>query len=472
MKTGVAPLSIRDFARITSSYFLRDTNRTRIDLPPLRFLFPVNDGDVCTNGFERVHYTFVCDYRPDCSDASDEKFCVFPPCRITEFSCGNQQCLPHEQLCDGVEQCANGADEKVCLNKARGTGMTSADVSFNTMLVHLSLAECGLTHLDMPDLPNLRSLDLSDNLLTSLVGNVGSFVYRAIIDKVSNSHGFGVFVTHLCLADSLMGVYLAVIGVADRLYQGNYLWKDREWKHSTTCKSAGFLSLLSSEVSAFIICLITLDRFLVLRFPFSHFHFERRSAHVACAIVWAVGLVLAAIPLLPVTSHWEFYSQTGICIPLPIARNDFAGHTYSFSVVIVLNFVLFLVIAAGQVFIYWSIRTNSMTASDTTKTSKDLTIARRLITIAVSDFLCWFPIGLLGLLAANGVPVPGEVNVAVAIVVLPINSAFNPFLYTLNMLLERRRRAPGNYGTCGVGRVIIHIIRHVIQREAPPKSHL
>nr|KAG5710533.1 hypothetical protein BaRGS_013179 [Batillaria attramentaria] len=339
------------------------------------------------------------------------------------------------------------------------------------MLVHLSLAECGLTHLDMPELPNLRSLDLSDNLLTSLVfvvlallGNLGSFVYRAIIDKASSSKGFGAFVTHLCLADSLMGVYLAVIGVADRLYQGNYLWKDREWKHSTTCKSAGFLSLLSSEVSAFIICLITLDRFLVLHFPFSHFHFERRSAHVACAIVWAIGLVLAAIPLLPVTSHWEFYSQTGICIPLPITRNDFTGHTYSFSVVIVLNFVLFLMIAAGQVFIYWSIHTNSMTASDTTKTSKDLTIARRLITIAVSDFLCWFPIGLLGLLAASGVPVPGEVNVTVAIVVLPINSAFNPFLYTLNMLLERRRRAlhpdsrvgrkeyiPDQYGHLGAG---------------------
>nr|KAG5688136.1 hypothetical protein BaRGS_010477 [Batillaria attramentaria] len=238
-----------------------------------------------------------------------------------------------------------------------------------------------------------------------------------------------------------MGVYLAVIGVADRLYQGNYLWKDREWKHSTACKAAGFLSLLSSEVSAFIICLITLDRFLVLRFPFSHFHFKWRSAHVACVIVWAVGLVLAAVPLLPVTSHWEFYSQTGICIPLPITRNDFAGHTYSFSVVIILNFVLFLMIAVGQVFIYWSIRTNSITASDTTKKSKDLTIARRLITIAISDFLCWFPIGLLGLLAADGVPVPGEVNVTMAIVVLPINSALNPFLYTLNMLLESRRRA-------------------------------
>nr|KAG5710284.1 hypothetical protein BaRGS_009000 [Batillaria attramentaria] len=30
---------------------------------------------------------------------------------------------------------------------------------------------------------------------------------------------------------------------------------------------------------------------------------------------------------------------------------------------------------------------------------------------------------------------------------------------------------PGKYGTCGAGRVIIHIIKRVISREAPPKSH-
>nr|KAG5685918.1 hypothetical protein BaRGS_025984 [Batillaria attramentaria] len=138
-------------------------------------------------------------------------------------------------------------------------------------------------------------------------------------------------------------------------------------------------------------------------------------------------------------SHWEFYSHTGICIPLPITRNSFPGHTYSFNVFIVLNFVLFVAIAAGQVFVFWSIRSNSMSGSSTASKTKDLTIARRLITVAVSDFLCWFPICLLGLLAQSGTPIPGEVNVAMAIIALPLNSALNPFLYTVNIILERRR---------------------------------
>jgi hypothetical protein len=197
-------------------------------------------------------------------------------------------------------------------------------------------------------------------------------------------------------------------------------------------------------------CLVTLDRFLVLRFPFSQIRFRARSAHVASLVVWCMGLTLAAIPLLPVTSHWQFYSQTAICIPLPITNNDFLGQPFSFAVIIVHNFVLFLCISVGQVVIYWSVQANSMsttnftnttTTTTTTTKTKDVTIARRLITVAMSEFLCWFPIGLLGLLAWRGVPIPQEVNVVMAVLALPLNSALNPFLYTLNVIMERRRRA-------------------------------
>jgi hypothetical protein len=78
------------------------------------------------------------------------------------------------------------------------------------------------------------------------------------------------------------------------------------------------------------------------------------------------------------------------------------------------------------------VRTNSILDTDSTsRNRKDLALARRLITIAVTNFLCWFPISVLGLMSSNGFPVPGEANVATAI---------NPFLYTLNLVLERHAK--------------------------------
>ena len=157
----------------------------------------------------------------------------------------------------------------------------------------------------------------------SVVGNVGSFVARLYLGNKSAGLGsFSIFVTNLSTADFFMGVYLAIVGVADQIYRGEYFWHGDQWKESVICKVAGFLSLMSSEVSAFIICLITLDRFLALRFPFSSLHFSRGSAVTACAIVWIIGIALATVPLLPITTHWEFYSQTDICIPLPFTTSE------------------------------------------------------------------------------------------------------------------------------------------------------
>ena len=60
------------------------------------------------------------------------------------------------------------------------------------------------------------------------------------------------------------------------------------------------------------------------------------------------GFLLAVIPLLPHTSHWEYYKQEGICSQLPITRKPFEGEWYSFGVTIVLNVIIYLLVAAGQ----------------------------------------------------------------------------------------------------------------------------
>ena len=89
---------------------------------------------------------------------------------------------------------------------------------------------------------------------------------------------------------------------------------------------------------------------------------------ITCGIIWTVGLTLALVPLTPATDHWQFFSQTGICVPLPFTASDsFPGYAYSFSVMIVVNFVLFLLIATGQGVIYYSVVANSIVASNKVK---------------------------------------------------------------------------------------------------------
>ena len=96
-------------------------------------------------------------------------------------------------------------------------------------------------------------------------------------------------------------------------------------------------------------------------------------------------------------------------------------------------------IALGQIGIFSAIKLSTLKTSTDKKKSTELALAYRLATVVFSDFLCWFPIGVLGLMAANDFPVPSELIVALAIFVLPLNSALNPFLYTLNSLLEKKR---------------------------------
>ena len=273
----------------------------------------------------------------------------------------------------------------------------------------------------------------------AILGNAGVLVYR-LFNSSTSSPVFCVLVKNLCASDLLMGVYMMMIGVADARLKGQYVAKESEWTSSVTCTLAGFLSFVSSEVSAFIICLITLDRVLVISFPLhTRLHVSRGLAISVCCLIWVLGLALAVVPIL---TGMEFYGQTGICVPLPITRQQFSGQSYAFSVFIVLNFVLFVFIGVGQLLIYHAVR-RAGAAVGSERRQQDMAIARRLFLIVFTDFCCWFPIGVLGLLAASGTPISGSVNVWVAIFVLPLNSALNPFLYTLNGLLEqwKKRRA-------------------------------
>ena len=124
----------------------------------------------------------------------------------------------------------------------------------------------------------------------SVTGNIGSIIFTFVRNSAVLDVELNIFVTSLCLSDLLMGVYLAIIGSADAVYRGKYVLSEQTWISSIACRTAGVLCFLSNEVSAFILCLMTLDRFIVLRFPSSTVRFTRKTAIAACALVWTAGL--------------------------------------------------------------------------------------------------------------------------------------------------------------------------------------
>ena len=223
--------------------------------------------------------------------------------------------------------------------------------------------------------------------LRAILGNGSVITYRLFFEKKTSTRGFHIFVTSLGVSDFLMGVYLTAIGSADVYYTGQFMWQRWQWKRHVVCTLAGVLATVSSEVSACTICLIMLDRLLVVQCPLhKHLHFSTHTSLTTVALTWMIGFAIALIPIF--NKHWDFYQQNAICVPLPITRLDFPGHYYAQSVFLVLNLSIFLIIGVGQMLIYRAVRSSSKATIQRSATMDDVAIARRLFLVVFSDFCC------------------------------------------------------------------------------------
>ncbi|XP_035825748.1 G-protein coupled receptor GRL101-like [Aplysia californica] len=328
----------------------------------------------------------------------------------------------------GVLQTLHVPSYRLCCPQVRGKSVP-AHVCYSEKD---ALSSCS----DLMQEPLLRGL-LWVVGVSALLGNMVVLVYRLLWDRGQLKKGYGMFVLNLCISDLLMGIYLMIVAIADVVFRGDYVWHERAWRHGVTCKIAGLISTWSSETSAIFIFLITVDRFLVIKFPFGQIRITPRAAKVLCVLTWLVGLLIAMLPLLPPFQHWTVFSTSGMCLGLPLTTDRLPGWIYSVTVFVALNFFLFLLIAAGQFVIY---RTKSESSSELIskcsrqaerKFKEDFAIARQLSLIALTDFLCWFPIGVMGLMALNGQEISNETYAWSAVLVVPINSALNPVLYTV-----------------------------------------
>ncbi|XP_059176753.1 G-protein coupled receptor GRL101-like [Physella acuta] len=319
------------------------------------------------------------------------------------------------------------SNHRLCCPQALGENTPPEKCSYD----YNTISSC----LDLIKDVGKRSLLWTIGVL-ALLGNSLALVYRMIWDRKVLRTVYGQFVSNLCISDMIMGFYLIIIGVADEVYRDNYFVREEEWQYGVVCQVAGFLSTLSSEVTTFFICLITLDRFLTLRFQTGKYRFTTRIKRASIILSWLLGFTLALVPVL--YPEWGVFTSNSMCLAFPLDTAVSGGRYYSVALFLGLNLLLFVSIIVGQIFIFRSLSA-SRTAStfetvNNSRRTQEILVARQLSLVAVTNFLAWVPVQVMGTLALAGVKLDSDVYTWTAVFVLPLNSAFNPIVYSLPKL--------------------------------------
>lgn len=228
--------------------------------------------------------------------------------------------------------------------------------------------------------------------MMALVGNASVIIYRGFIDKSIFTKSYFIFIYNLGIADFLMAIYMLIIAYHDSLYDGIYVWNDYNWKRNALCMASGIISMVSSEASMIFVCLITLERFLCVKFAFGTIKLSRRHATFVSFGVWIIACIISVIPTFTYTN---FFSRSGVCIGIPLTRGNDVGLEYAVIIFFGLNFLFSCSILVGQFLIFIEVRKSSKRVQSS-QHGRNLAVAKRLAVVVITDCFCWIPIGVLG----------------------------------------------------------------------------
>ncbi|XP_058807054.1 lutropin-choriogonadotropic hormone receptor-like isoform X2 [Phymastichus coffea] len=227
-------------------------------------------------------------------------------------------------------------------------------------------------------------------------------------------------VCNLAAADFFMGLYLGALAVVDAATLGEFRKHAIPWQMSAGCRAAGFLGVLSSELSVFSLAVITLERnYAITHAMHLNKRLSLRRAYYIMALGWCFALTMAALPLFGVSDYRKF----AICLPFETGT---AWATAYVVLLMLVNGLAFFVLMGCYLRMYCAIRGSQAWNSN------DSRIARRMALLVFTDFLCWSPIAFFSLTATFGLHLVSLEQAKVfAVFVLPLNSCCNPFLYAI-----------------------------------------
>ncbi|KAJ8032716.1 hypothetical protein HOLleu_26329 [Holothuria leucospilota] len=290
--------------------------------------------------------------------------------------------------------------------------------------------------------------------------------FRTTVGESQNT-----FLINLAIADYLTGVYLCAIGIADAAFGKDYFLSAFGWRSGNACKGIGFIGFSANVASMLILTFVSVERFCTIVFPFGKDLFRSKLTAIICVAIWVTSGAMAIAPIILSEFVTELFGFSDVCLGLPInsvpemsnfqisevplgapeaglvaTRKDADIKSlkwiYSQIVYIYFSATCVSIITFCYISIFISAIRSKIQSGRPGSNKDEIKMAFRIFIIVGTDLLCWLPVITTGILSTTGYKISANAYAWFAIFVLPINSAFNPLIYTLPAIKKRKENEP------------------------------
>ncbi|RDD36656.1 G-protein coupled receptor GRL101-like protein, partial [Trichoplax sp. H2] len=266
----------------------------------------------------------------------------------------------------------------------------------------------------------------------ALVGNAIVIYFQIFKVKKSSEPVPAMLITNLAFSDLMMAGYILIIGSVDLFYRNYYAANAEIWLRSFTCILACFLCCTASLMSVFMMITISIDRYIYIAFPYSNKNLSPSLTKWIITILWIFSIVFVSIPVgysINANGDMRLYEYTSICM-----ASNYNNYYYRIWLIsyVVITLICWLITCFLYVHMFIAIyRTSKAVSAVSHNNSKRIAI--RLFAIVITDLISWLPYYVYMAQIMVKPTIAGSVVLQFAIVLaLPINSAINPYLYTVS----------------------------------------
>ena len=270
------------------------------------------------------------------------------------------------------------------------------------------------------------------------------FGANAIVTALRMSHEDpsniqNIFIQSLNFGDILMGIFVAGMVNRDLTWRNEYYLHDHEWRSGVACKTLGAIALTSSEVCVLTLALIAYDRHAKVVENMFHDPMEPRTARLLVGLIWLISISISVFPAVIKSYFYDeeklegYYGTNGLCLPLQLPGEKDPAWEYCLVIFGIFNFLVACYMVVVYFKMFYATYVSARDSNNEHQKKKEKKMACRFVAIVLTDILCWFPIAALIYMSLGGIVSDTENDLYAwfSICVATINSAINPFIYTI-----------------------------------------